>query len=165
VNEPVAETTAGKVVGAERNGAPGTALTSRSAYLPDAKRAASYEGCPRSGLTIVPTSDDRARGQARSVEELALHREMRARRESMSKPAAVEGVTRVGGSTWQSLARRTGSTESDYLNGEIMLLGRLHGVATPANTALQHLSASMAREGRLPASFQPADVEALIARR
>ncbi len=91
--------------------------------------------------------------------------EMRARRESMSKPTAVDGVTRVGGSTWQSLARRTGSTESDYLNGEITLLGRLHGVATPANTALQHLSASMAREGRPPASFQPADVEALIARR
>ena len=37
------------------------------------------------------------------------------------------GNDRVGGSTMQSLLRRTGSTEVDYLNGEIVLLGRLHG--------------------------------------
>ena len=74
----------------------------------------------------------------------------------------MDGVTRAGGSTWQSLARRTGSTESDYLNGEITLLGRLHGVATPVNTALQHLSASMARDGKPPGSADPADLEALI---
>lgn len=41
------------------------------------------------------------------------------------------------GSSWQSLARGAGSMETDYLNGEIALLGRLHGVATPTNTLLQ----------------------------
>ncbi len=41
---------------------------------------------------------------------------------------------RPGGSTWQSLAR--GSTvEVDYLNGEIVLLGRLHGVADAGQRA------------------------------
>ncbi|MCW2750593.1 MAG: Ketopantoate reductase ApbA/PanE domain protein [Aeromicrobium sp.] len=39
-------------------------------------------------------------------------------------------------STWQSFARGVGS-EIDYLNGEVTLLGRLHGVATPVNSALQ----------------------------
>lgn len=35
---------------------------------------------------------------------------------------------RGGGSTWQSLRRGAGSVESDHLNGEISLLGRLHGL-------------------------------------
>ena len=38
--------------------------------------------------------------------------------------------------TWQSLARGHGALETDYLNGEIALLGRLHGVATPVNQAM-----------------------------
>ena len=33
--------------------------------------------------------------------------------------------SRPGASSWQSLARGTGSIEADYLNGEIVLLGRL----------------------------------------
>lgn len=57
-----------------------------------------------------------------------------------------------GGSTWQSLARGTGNAESDHLNGEIVLLGRLHGVATPVNALLQQEMAAAARERRPPAS-------------
>ena len=45
--------------------------------------------------------------------------------------------SRPGASSWQSLARGTGSIEADYLNGEIVLLGRLHGVPTPVNLLLQ----------------------------
>lgn len=51
----------------------------------------------------------------------------------------IEDAPRGGGSTWQSLARGTGSVEVDYLNGEIVLLGRLHGVPTPYNRAVQQL--------------------------
>jgi 2-dehydropantoate 2-reductase len=46
---------------------------------------------------------------------------------------------RGGGSTWQSLERQAGSVETDYLNGEIVLLGRQHGVPTPANALVQRL--------------------------
>jgi 2-dehydropantoate 2-reductase len=60
--------------------------------------------------------------------------------------------TRPGGSTWQSLARGR-SLETDYLNGEIALLGRLHGVATPVNAGLQRLAAAAARAGRAPGSM------------
>jgi 2-dehydropantoate 2-reductase len=42
------------------------------------------------------------------------------------------------GSSWQSLARGAGSIETDYLNGEIVLLSRQHGVPTPVNAVLQH---------------------------
>jgi len=60
------------------------------------------------------------------------------------------GVARPGGSSWQSLMRRTGNVETDYLNGEIVLLGRLTGVPTPANALLQKLSNEMARARTQP---------------
>ncbi len=53
---------------------------------------------------------------------------------------------RAGGSTWQSLTRGSG-IETDFLNGEIALLGRLHGVPTPANARIQALMADAARRG------------------
>ncbi|MFD0331189.1 hypothetical protein ACFQZC_31175 [Streptacidiphilus monticola] len=43
----------------------------------------------------------------------------------------IPGYGRVGGSTWQSLSRGTGSVEADHLNGEIALLARLHGTVAP----------------------------------
>lgn len=52
-------------------------------------------------------------------------------------------LSRPGGSTWQSLARGTGDVETDYLTGEIVLLGRLHGVPTPVNEVLQRLARRM----------------------
>lgn len=61
----------------------------------------------------------------------------------------VDGTARVGGSTWQSVVRGLSSAETDYLNGEIALLGRLHGVPTPVNEALQeHMWMLMAQERR-----------------
>jgi len=45
----------------------------------------------------------------------------------------IAGRGRAGSSSWQSLARGTGAVEADYLNGEIVLLGRMLGIDTPAN--------------------------------
>lgn len=59
---------------------------------------------------------------------------------------------RRGGSSWQSLARATGSIETDYLNGEIVLLGRLHGVPTPVNELLQTVADRLARDRTPPGS-------------
>ncbi|WP_344616898.1 ketopantoate reductase family protein [Dactylosporangium salmoneum] len=67
----------------------------------------------------------------------------------------VGGEERGGGSTWQSLARRTGSVEADYLNGEIVLLGRLHGVPTPANETARRLVLAAAHAGTGPGSLTP----------
>jgi 2-dehydropantoate 2-reductase len=61
---------------------------------------------------------------------------------------AIPGRTRVGSSTLQSIVRGTGSLETDFLNGEIVLLGRLHGMATPVNSALCKLSIELA-SGRM----------------
>lgn len=68
----------------------------------------------------------------------------------------------MGGSSWQSLARGTGSIETDYLNGEIVLLGRRFGVATPVNAALQRLARRAAAEGRGPGSLTPGELRASV---
>ena len=60
---------------------------------------------------------------------------------------------RAGSSSWQSLARGTGAIEADYLNGEIVLLGRLHGVPTPVNATLQRLAGEAARAAAEPGSW------------
>jgi 2-dehydropantoate 2-reductase len=73
-----------------------------------------------------------------------------ARRGDMVRQLPIAGRARQGGSSWQSLARGAGSIETDYLNGEIVLLGRLHGVPTPVNALLQRLAGEMARAGRPP---------------
>lgn len=69
--------------------------------------------------------------------------------------------SRGGGSSWPSLERATGSIETDYLTGEIVLRGRLHGVATPANALLQRLANHMARERRPPGAWSEGDVLAM----
>jgi 2-dehydropantoate 2-reductase len=62
----------------------------------------------------------------------------------------LQGRPEVGGpnSLGQSIERRTAGTEVDFRAGEIVLLGRLHGVATPANERVQR--AAYALVGRPP---------------
>jgi ketopantoate reductase len=66
--------------------------------------------------------------------------------------------SRAGSSTWQSLARGTGAIETDFLNGEIVLLGRLHGIPGPLNAALAELADRHARAGTAPGSLSPQDI-------
>ena len=65
----------------------------------------------------------------------------------------IGGRPRGGGSTWQSLQRGAGAIESDFLNGEVVLLGRRHGIPTPVNALLQELAADMARHRATPATM------------
>jgi 2-dehydropantoate 2-reductase len=67
-------------------------------------------------------------------------------------------LARGGGSTWQSLRRGTGSLETDYLNGEIALLARLHGVDAPVNVVLQTAANDAARRKLPPQSRRAADL-------
>jgi 2-dehydropantoate 2-reductase len=79
--------------------------------------------------------------------------EDRERRSDILQIGEVPGRPRSGGSTWQSLERRTGSIESDFLNGEIVWLGRLHGIATPANELIRREAVRLARAGLPPNSI------------
>lgn len=64
----------------------------------------------------------------------------------------------VGGSSWQSLARGTGSIETDYLNGEIALIARQHGLEAPINARITSLAREAARSGARPGSTTAAQV-------
>lgn len=80
------------------------------------------------------------------------------RRGNLLQSLPIAGREREGGSSWQSLARSSGTIEADYLNGEIALLGRLHGVPTPVNVGLQRLANEFAHERRRPGSMPEAEL-------
>jgi len=73
-----------------------------------------------------------------------------------SKP--VEGQGRAGGSTWQSVTRGLPSVETDFLNGEIVALGREHGVPTPLNVRVQQRMALFVRRGEPVGSVEVASL-------
>lgn len=75
------------------------------------------------------------------------------RRKGLMEVGAVEGVTRTGGSSAQSLKRSAGTIETDWLNGEIVLLGRLHGVPTPLNSGLVAVGHELVGTGAKPGSM------------
>lgn len=109
------------------------------------------------------------RGEARRISTLLKHEaldcfeaagidcatvaEVEERHRGIYRFEDVRGHPRGGGSSWQSLARGTGNIETDYLNGEVVLLGRLHGVATPANLVCQRLARRMVVDGMRPGAF------------
>ncbi len=108
----------------------------------------------------------RAQAEGRAVLDAAgvahvSEEEDAARRGDLLQMRRVNGERRVGSSGRQSLARGAGSIETDFLNGEIVLLGRLHGVPTPVNALLQRLAGEAARERRAPGSMRPEEVLAL----
>jgi 2-dehydropantoate 2-reductase len=92
--------------------------------------------------------------------DFASREEDKERRGDRMNVRPVNGEFRGGGSSWQSLARAAGTIETDYLNGEIVLLGRIHGVPTPANELMQHTANRLAGEGAPPKSIP---VETLLA--
>jgi 2-dehydropantoate 2-reductase len=73
-----------------------------------------------------------------------------------------EGSVFSGSSTWQSLERGLGTTEVDFLNGEISLLGRIYGVSTVANSYLQSLIYEMSKQGIRPGGVAESEVLSAI---
>jgi 2-dehydropantoate 2-reductase len=88
--------------------------------------------------------------------------EMRRRIQTEIRMAEIEGHPRAGGSTWQSLVRGLPSVEVDYLNGEIVLLGKLYGVPTPYNAVLQRIANEMAKRGKPPGSMTVEQLQAMV---
>jgi 2-dehydropantoate 2-reductase len=78
--------------------------------------------------------------------------------EASPKLRPAPGLDSAGSSTWQSLAKGKTVMEADYLNGEIVLLGRLHNVPTPINHALQQTANQFVRQGLKPRSVPIAEI-------
>lgn len=73
----------------------------------------------------------------------------------------IAGAARGGSSTWQSLARGQTTVETDYLNGEVVLLGKLHGVPTPLNATVRRLANQIAAAGATSGQYSIVDIERL----
>jgi 2-dehydropantoate 2-reductase len=95
--------------------------------------------------------------------DYASTQEQAALRGDQVRIVPVRGARRGGGSSWQSLTRGTGSIEANYLNGEIVLLGREHGVPTPVNDLLQRLANQFAAARREPGSITADEMARLLA--
>lgn len=120
-------------------------------------------------LVLAERTEFRDAGRALRAEALACYesagidfvplRDYTARNSELYTPVDLADAPRTGGSTLQSLQRGSADVETDYLNGEIVLLGRLQGVATPFNARLQNLARDVI-EGRLqPRSMSWAEMK------
>ena len=81
------------------------------------------------------------------------------------KVMTIDGQSFYGGSTAQSLARGTPTTEVDYLSGEIARLGRTHGVPTPINATMQRVVRELTQRHSPPGALSPDELRERIARR
>ena len=76
--------------------------------------------------------------------------------------SAVESGKRLNikmqGSTVRSLIQQQGSTETNFINGEIVRLAKQLGMQAPVNEALVRVSQEMAANRELPGRYTPAEL-------
>ncbi len=70
--------------------------------------------------------------------------------------------TKEQSSTWQSLARRQGSVETEFLNGEIARVAKKLGLQAPINDKLVKISQEMAANDELPGKYTPARLSEML---
>lgn len=81
------------------------------------------------------------------------------RHDDLMRIKEVPGTRRTGSSSAQSLVRKAGSIETNYLNGEIVLLGRLNLVNVPVNSYLCDLGRRLVAEGIEPGSLSMEELQ------
>lgn len=131
-----------------------SAVTALDAFLPDSDA--------RQALAKEAEREARACLDAAGI-AFASVEEMTERRAGVMARALIEGVdVAPRPSLMQSLDRGAGTVETPYFNGEIAMLGRLHGVACPVNAALVRLSLRLAREKGAAHGLDIAELQALV---
>jgi 2-dehydropantoate 2-reductase len=111
-----------------------------------------------------------AEAEARRVLDAAGIRYISDAEESAVRAAGftIKPVTGVpaatGGSTWQSLHRGTGNIETDYLNGEIVMIAHQIGMQAPINERLAMLARRAAASGAKPGEMSAEQLAELLPR-
>lgn len=77
-------------------------------------------------------------------------------------PANLPAEPRTYSSMWQDLFLGRKSGEAEFLNGEIVSVGKKLGIRTPYNSALLQTVGRMFEEGLKPGIYSPAELRALI---
>jgi 2-dehydropantoate 2-reductase len=84
------------------------------------------------------------------------------------KPAKFEGAgdlaeqERTYSSMWQDLYLGRKQNEAEFLNGEIIALGKKLGIPTPYNSTLLEIVNRMFVEGLKPGIYSPRELHALL---
>ena len=123
---------------------------------------------PRAARPAVEAADEEARTvlTAARIAVVDDATEAAARAEGFTvEPVPGLEDTRLGGSTWQSLSRGTGSVETDYLNGEVVRIAHEHGLPAPVNALLARLARGCVRDGRGPGRVSATELVELVAGR
>lgn len=100
-------------------------------------------------VTAAARAEAEALYLAAGMETNSLESE-RASRATLTIRQVPGAPERMGGSTWQSLQRGTGSAETDYLNGEIVSLAHRLGRQAPINAGLARLMRAAVARGDRP---------------
>ncbi|AFM15653.1 ketopantoate reductase [Mycolicibacterium chubuense NBB4] len=119
-------------------------------------------GAESAGLAAAAQREGEGILATAGIEYVSFDESKAARRQGVSM-RPVRGVEHVvSNSTWQSLARSSGSVETDYLNGEIVRLAHRLGTAAPINATLARLTRAAARSGRAPGEYTAGELETLV---
>ena len=128
-----------------------------------ANAVAAITGGQRGAETFMARARDEARRVWRAAgidfeesEEFDVRRKGRYR--GSDRWPGDHGTPRRGGSSWQSLMRGAGSIESEFLNGEVVQLGRLLGISAPCNEVLWRRAEEMAHDGVPPGRYSIAEL-------
>lgn len=78
------------------------------------------------------------------------------------RPAPITGIPNLGSSSRQSLTRRSGTTEVDWLNGEIVALAHAIGATAPLNAAICAIVRDAAARGAQPGDLTADDLATLL---
>jgi len=88
--------------------------------------------------------------------------EVERRLPELSAPVKAQINTEAKSSTWQSLARRTGTVETEFLNGEVVRLAKRLGRQAPINEKLWQVSAEMSARREVPGKYTPQQLIAIL---
>jgi len=114
---------------------------------------------PREGrLARLARQEGMACLEAAGIPFASVEEDRRRRGDLLADLRPAGGQPYLGSSTWQSLARGTGSAEADWLNGEIVLLGRMIGFPTPVNARIQRRLTDLAASGGRPGTVSEDDL-------
>lgn len=94
-----------------------------------------------------------------------LTAKLRSMRATPERAASMPEHQRTYASMWQDLMLGRKSHEADFLNGEVVRLGRELGIPTPYNSTLLEIIDRMFAEGLRPGLYTPAELRAMISER
>lgn len=122
--------------------------------LGNAVQALLGDGAGDQGRGVVTAAREEAQALYRAAGiEINDEESERTSRDQLQVAPVPGAPERMGGSTWQSLQRGTGSAETDYLNGEIVAIAHRLGRVAPVNAALAALMRDAVAAGAAPGSI------------